>query len=278
MTQILTTKSRKADGRDGWYLITPAQAAALLEQRAKNRSLRDFRAQKIAADILDHAWRPNGESIIFDDKGRLNDGQHRLRACVLADKPIEVYCIFGISWKVFDSLDQGAGRGGDDLAAVMDFSNASLVSALTRLSIDYTEGNIGITGLPKMSSAKLRGYMHLHRERLAAAAAVAVTFQKGIRTLLPLSHACFVYYMNVEQHPDKALEFLEKLATGAGLHKDDAILLFRKRMTDLKGEKHTVLKGHKIALLIKAWNAFLANKPISLLRWKSDVETFPRFD
>lgn len=272
------TRSRKQDPRDGWYLITPAQAGALLEHGGKNRPLKEFRAQKIAADILDGAWRPNGESFIFDDKGRPIDCQHRLRGCVLANKPIEGYCVFDIPSKYFPSFDQGAARGGNDLAALLDFANANLVAACTRLAMEYAAESIGKTGRRGMASERLRLYMERNRERLTTAVSTTVKFRTGIVKLIPLSHAAFVYYMNMEAHSRQALEFLEKLSSGAGLHKGDSLLLFRQRMTDLVGEKHKLRQDDKLALIIKTWNAFLAGKPIALLRWKRDVEAFPRFD
>lgn len=270
-------RSRKADPRNGCYFITPAQAADLLEHGAKNRPLREHRAQSIADEILAGAWKVNGESIVFDDKGRLVDGQHRLRACELANKTIEVFCVFGIPSKYFASFDQGHGRGGNDIAALMEFRNANCIAACARLVIEFTDGTIAKTGI-RMPNERLRAYMDRNREALTSAVDAVLKVQTGIRKLIPLSHAAFVYYMNASAHGDRALEFLEKLSTGAGLHKGDAVLLFRQRMTDLIGEKHVLRQMDKLALIIKTWNAFLVNKPLGVLRWKSDVEPFPRFE
>jgi len=270
-------ESRKHDPRDGWKIISPAQAASLFEQRAKNRPLKEHRAQVIANEILAGAWRPNGETIVFDDKGRPIDCQHRLRACVLANKPIEAYCVFGIPAKFFASFDQGSARAGCDIAALMDFSNATTIAAVARLAIEYTDGTIAKTGQGKLSTERLRVYMDRNRDRLTNAVSAAMKHRNGIVKLIPISHAAFAYYMNAEAHAPQAETFLERLSTGAGLKKGDSLLLFRQRMTDIIGEKHKLRQTDKLALIIKTWNAFLADKTIAVLRWKSDVEAFPRF-
>lgn len=268
---------RKWNRRDGWYQISPAEAIALLNDGARNRPLREARAQKIAAEIKAGTWRENGESVIFDGNGRLIDGQHRLRACVLADRPIVVFCVFGVPAKFFPSFDQGKVRGGDDLAALMDFSNATSVAAVARLAIMYADGALTKTGQPPMASERLRLFMDRNREGLTDAVEFSNKFRKGIVKLIPISHAAFLYFMNrIEPERSRAADFIERLATGIGLHKGDALLLFRTRMVDLIGEKHKLTQTQKLALLIKAWNAFLAGKQVGVLRLRDD-EPFPKF-
>lgn len=268
---------KKWNGRDGWYEITPAIAAELLERAAKNRPLKEWRAQQLAAEIGAGQWRANGESVVFDERGRLIDGQHRLRACVLAGRAFVVYCIFDVSGKVFPSFDQGAARNGGDLASLMGFDNSSAVAAVATLAIDYEDRTIDKTGKRKLPPERRRSYMDRHRDRITAAVTAAIKYRNGLEGLVPLSHAAFTYYMVSEQNNGLAEEFLEKLATGTGLNNGDALLLFRKRMTALIGEKHKMAKAERVALLIKAWNAFIAGKKVGVLRWRSDVETFPAF-
>lgn len=274
----ILTRSRKHDSRDGWYSITPPQAAALLNGMGKNRPLKEHQAQRIADDIMNGLWRPNGETIIFDEKGRPIDCQHRLRACVLANKPIETYCVFGIPARFFPSFDQGKARGGSDLAALMNFSNANLIAATSRLAIMYEDGTLGQTGTRAMPSERLKQYYERHRDRLTEAVAMAMKFRAGIVKLIPMSHASFAYYVTNDLHPEQATIFIERLATGVDLKKGDAIIAFRQRMLDLVGVKHRLRQTEKLALLIKAWNAFLEGKPITILRWKTDTEVFPRFN
>jgi len=123
----------------------------------------------------------------------------------------------------------------------------------------------------------MKVFMERHREQLQDAAEMLIQFQAGLRGFISFSHACFVYYMNVKKHKDKVLEFLEKLSSGAGLSKGDPILVLLKRMRDLKGDRHKITSEEKIAFIIMVWNAFLTGDEIKVLRWRSQVDQFPRF-
>ncbi len=269
---------KKPGPRDGWYEISPAQATYLLERGAKNRPLNEHRAQRIAAEILAGTWRPNGETLIFDDKGRLIDGQTRLRACVLANKSILCYCVFDIPDRYFPSLDQGAPRGGSDTVALMDFANYNCVAAVIRLAIQYADSALGRGKNQVVSNERVRLYAQRNKERLNTAVAFIHRHRKGLVKLIPISHAAFLYYAVSETKNDQAMDFIEKLASGAGLKKGDGLLLFRQRMTDLIGEKHALRSDHKLALLIKTWNAYIGDRAVGTLKWSSEVEAFPHID
>jgi hypothetical protein len=269
---------RKPDQRDGWYRFTPASAQITLDGGAKNRRRREFRSQRIAADVTAGFWRENGESLIFDEKGKLMDGQTRLRACVIADKPIVAYCVFGVPYKFFPSLDQCAPRSGSDLSGLLGFAHENCVSAVAKLGILYAEKKITTTGKSQqIGNDRLRIYLDRNHDRLITAVSAAQTRRKGIVKLLPISLAAFVHYMVAKNHPDKVEEFLDKLSSGENLRKGDALLLLRERMKDLAGQKHILLRSDKLALLIKAWNSFLAGTTVKVLKWNGDVEQFPVF-
>lgn len=263
--------------RDGWYELTPAIAQGLLETASANRPLREARAARIAADITRNAWRVNGETIVFDERGRLLDGQHRLRACVLAQKPIVCYCIFGIPARLFSSFDQGMARNGFDIAALMEFPNAALVAATARLAIAYADGTLkgGFSG--KLPNDQLRLYLERHRDALTGAGRMAVQHAKNLAHLMPTSHAAFMVYMTFEKEPARTAEFLEKVATGVGLHKGEPILVFRQRMIDLNASSATLPAHHRLAMLIKTWNAFRAKRQVLLLRF-IDGEAYPQVE
>jgi hypothetical protein len=269
---------RKPDERDGWYEFVPVTAQADLDAGAKNRPRNEFRAERIAADISAGHWRENGETLVYDETGRLMDGQTRLRACILANKPLVSYCVFGVPYVVFPSLDTGRSRSGGDIAGLLGFKNCHAIAAVARLIIRYQRGVLTTTGSSTIiPNEEIKSYLKRNRERLSAAMEFVQKRRGGIVGLLPISQVAFVFYMNAEKHRSKAEEFVEKLATGAELAQQSPILILRRRMEGLRGEKHLLTEPQKLALVIKAWNAFLAGKSTSLLKWNAEVETFPKF-
>ena len=60
---------RKADPRDGWYEIGPAEAQKFLECALPNRPLREFRAEAIAEEIKAGRWKANAEPLTLTFRG-----------------------------------------------------------------------------------------------------------------------------------------------------------------------------------------------------------------
>lgn len=263
--------------RDGWYEISPAQAAHLLASGGKNRPLKEVRARLLADAIEAGAWKENGETIIFDEDGVLMDGQHRLRACVLADRPIVSYCVFDVSSSFFASLDTGASRSGGDVAALLDFQNATSVAAIARLTTIYANGTVvnRMEDSRIMTNDQLGRFIAYYRNELNAAIMTVIKYRPGLTRLVPLSHMMFLNFMVSDK--EKVEQFTDKMATGEGLVKGDALLLFRQKMLNLVGERHKLRQLDKLALLVKSWNAFVRNRPVGLLRWSSD-EQFPKIE
>lgn len=90
-----------------WEDIDPEQAAAILKlSNAMNpRKIVLEHAMRIAEQIERDQWVPNGEAIIFDSTGSLIDGQHRLSACVLANKPIRSLVVRGVAPEARETID-----------------------------------------------------------------------------------------------------------------------------------------------------------------------------
>lgn len=105
---------------NGWGVaiteVTPALAAAMLAtNRADNRNRRQTAYTRYADDIRCGRWRLTHQGIAFDRQGRLCDGQHRLFACVQAEKPFRSLVFFGAGGNEEMAVhDTGAGRTAQD--------------------------------------------------------------------------------------------------------------------------------------------------------------------
>jgi len=254
----------KGDERNGWYSVEPADAQKLLDEQPENRPLRDSKAERFAADIKSNRWLQNGEPIILDDDAKLLDGQGRCRAIVIAGKAIESYVVFGIPRKFFVSVDTGQNRSGADTLALGGTANYAIAAAVCRLAIR--------AGLPSGSSStipnwKLNDFARKNKDRLVNAFDVLgpVLHQSP---LIP-SILLYVYMEAHEINPTKARDFALGVAVGEGLPAGSPMLVLRNRMIALRGDAHKMLGYEKLALTIKAWNAFVAGKKISLLKWTS---------
>ena len=82
--------------------ITPEIARDYLSKNSRNprKTMDRSVIRKYADDIEAGLWQLNGEAIIFDEDGFLKNGQHRLCAVILANKPIRTLVVRGVGREI----------------------------------------------------------------------------------------------------------------------------------------------------------------------------------
>jgi len=81
-----------------------------LRKNEGNRKLRESRAAGLARAIVAGKWTLTHQAIAFSKKGRLLDGQHRLRAIILANIPIQCVVARDVPEDAFAYMDAGLPR------------------------------------------------------------------------------------------------------------------------------------------------------------------------
>jgi len=89
--------------------ITPRQATKLLESNVENnRPISDRHVQSLARDMKEGNWAENGETIKVCPQGSVLDGQHRLWACVVSNRPFTTAVVRGV--ENLDNVDRNRPR------------------------------------------------------------------------------------------------------------------------------------------------------------------------
>lgn len=123
--------------------ITPEKANEFLGKNIVNRNIRDKRVNQYVKEMQNGRWELNGESIKFNDKGELIDGQHRLTAIVKSGMAIDMCVVWDVPSEV-TILDRGSGRSTADTLIIsgMDKKLAnSTVVGIVKLHFWNTTGN-----------------------------------------------------------------------------------------------------------------------------------------
>lgn len=87
-------------------LLSPSQAASLLERRRPGASTRPAVVRAYAEAMRGGKWVFNGIPVIIGDDDTLLDGVQRLRACVEADQPFPTLTVRGVAPAVLHTVDQ----------------------------------------------------------------------------------------------------------------------------------------------------------------------------
>lgn len=253
--------------------ITPQVAAALIENKAQNRTPNARHVENIASAIRNGEFEFNGESVIVDQNGKLIDGQHRCLAVIDAGQSIDALIVRGIRNKAFATIDQAAKRTPGQVLTMDGVPDGNNVAATVRLVEAYKRG------VPMWDLSQFRPSPAYIKERVAfygalqpdMAAAWPVVAQLGGSK----SYYAALHYLFAEKDRVRAEQFFTVLAHGEGLSSGDPILALRNYLIAERASKVRIdqVKRHTFIAFVSAWNACRTGR--QLRRIKADVQSVP---
>lgn len=116
-----------------WAVITPAIAAALMDRNIDNRPLRRKTVENYRRVIESGHWHLTHQGMAMDQRGVLQDGQHRLQACIEAEVDISASFFVGMPVENFKAIDEGRNRTAADLFGKAGEIDVNLLQATVRL-------------------------------------------------------------------------------------------------------------------------------------------------
>ena len=97
-------------------VVTPAMAENwLAHANTNNRRISDAHVRRLARDMTNGDWVLTHEGVAFDPSGVLLDGQHRLRAIVYSQTPIELNVWRNVTREALMAIDSGRTRSVGDI-------------------------------------------------------------------------------------------------------------------------------------------------------------------
>ena len=256
-------------------VVSPRIASELLATNPDgNRRIAPEAARKYARDMSDGNWRTNGQTIKIGRSGRMLDGQHRCQGAVLSGRSFTTFLVHGIDDDLFETFDSGSVNGFDDVLASRGVRNASRVAAAARW-LWLMENGLILTATPSSNS-------ELTRLLAAHPGLERTSVSRDVGNMLAPGVAHVAMYLFSRSDPEEAAAFFGKLDSGLGImDESDPVHRLRQRMVgldqDKKGDFGGMDKVSKLAMTIKAWNAFRRGGKMrkSELNWDRKSEAFP---
>lgn len=228
--------------------ISPDDAQRYLGKAHTNRRLRAKAVQNLAADMTNGAWIDNGESLIFDEEGRLMDGQHRLSAVIISGKTIKFLVVRGVSSDAMHTIDSGLSRSDADVLGLRGHLNSTILASALLLLSAWNKG--WRSALKRGPRQELVALLEAN-PTIEASVSVAASYGRGF------SRACvaFAHFMCAAIDRSMADAFFDDLRSGVGLEADDPVLHLRNRLLgETKFVTGTQGRWKGLALIFRAWN------------------------
>lgn len=258
--------------------ITPDVAVQMLECNVKNRNVSDFTVERYAKDMQWGDWQLTGGAIVFNTQGQLDDGQHRLLACVRSGVPFDTVVIRGTEPKAQDMMDGGRKRSNADVLAIRGEKNytalataAGVIAAAREYGFDaaFRKGrNYSVTRAEVLREA-------MGKEELKTCVHACVT--ESVKKAYSCGDMAALYYVFRKIDRDDADFFLADFSKSVPT-RQPVQLLKNTLITDKANKKQKLGRDTKAAFAIKAWNAFRNGEEPAFLRWTrggAHPESFP---
>lgn len=225
---------RGADGSDH-MTITPAFAALILSRFAPkddlpNRKMRQVRVIKLSHDIQRGRWESEThQGIAFTDRGILQDGQHRLAACLRSGVPIRLPVWYGQPRRANSKTDDVVPREASDILALggTPIPSTVLTAAVARMVLAVRARDMPSARL--ITKADVVEFATSHHEALAPAVRIGMNASRHLRARVPgtpLGAAAFI--ISDVADVTSVQEFFGRLADGENLLGGSPILALRE--------------------------------------------------
>ncbi|MFJ2176432.1 hypothetical protein ACIOHE_26515 [Streptomyces sp. NPDC087851] len=260
----------------GIVTVTPEMASDWLSYRnhPKNRPLSKAVSFKYQKDMEAGRWtEETPEGYIFDTDGWIISGQHRMKAQANSNVTLRMWVFPGEPREIFEVVDQGYKRTAAHLLRV---PNATSIANGGRHLAALADGDRwGMPRFSKITTPEIVETVHAWPELTwHVTAAHATSVQAGIPAGAHCAMLAQAARAGGERSTDLIQMWLDGVRTGADLAARDPRLHLRRRFHSGpptgKGARDLTY-----ALIVKAWNAYVAGETITVLRHMS-TEVLPR--
>ncbi len=245
-------------GRDIKYrieVISPAAAEKYLLQNRNNRKTVDTHVDSLARDIAAGVFVLNYDAIAFGKDGRLLDGQHRLKACVRANSPIESLVLEGLDESAYDTYDIQAKKG----VSVRDLVDGRAVDQAQVKAAAVLVWKDAHKNLPfgsKPTPAEIREII-LANPKLVELRG----FGDANRKLGPPAVLTFLAFKYTREAPRIAARFLRQLEHPEEIEAGSPVLALRARLIKLRENRDRPVDRYTVmAIIDRAWVRFRAHR------------------
>jgi hypothetical protein len=248
-------------------IITPERAAELLKLNYNNRNMRPNHVARIAENMSQGTFPFTGDPIRYNDNG-LQDGQHRLMACVQSGSSFKTLVIYGLPDSVMAVIDNGVSRNLGDTLRWDGVKNAKVVAGVTRFYwVFLDKGNLNNSSARCLATnVQLREFYAHQDELIQWAAGLGRSLTKSVgMSYVPWSIA-LMHLRSAGNDPYFIEAFVDSIQSGVGLTKNSPVLVLRNWITKNLATRRKVSHQETLIAIVRTWNDWADNRDRSILR------------
>lgn len=260
-------------------LVTPSMASEWLKTNTRNRRLSSAHVAHLEHVLRSGQWRINGDAIRFGRDGALQDGQHRLTACVNTGIGFHTFVVWNLESDAFDTIDVDVKpRSVSDIIGLHGVKNANGVSAAVKTlwafknTGSFYDGGYGSDGYtPRVCMELIQ-----KRPNIYESVSKVIKNKQRYNAFSSKSLLGALHYLFNTVDERLSSEMIEVIENGSTVISRPFNLLreclIKRRLTGV----HMGRKFHA-SLSIKAWNSEISGKWIRRLQY-TPSDPFPNIE
>jgi hypothetical protein len=259
----------------GMHTVTigPTLAEFWFSLNSPNRDVSKQFVDEYARRMQEGKWVHNGESLKFNKKGLLIDGQTRLLAIMKSGANIVSDVRFGLEIDAKDTLDEGRKRQADGSFKMHGVSNYTNAAAICRGVMSWQRGS-KVKAVLLMNQEVFEFYSK--NPIIQEIATISAAHYMACRKTISRSEIGVLMFLFQEIHSLKmADDFFHDIANGYSDRTTCVKLLVDRLILDKISNTRKMPAEVKRALIIKAWNNWVKRSNLKQLKY-SIGEEFPK--
>jgi hypothetical protein len=257
-------------------LVTPSLANEWLSFNLHNRRVNPNSVARLASDMKNGRWQDNGESIKFDRENRLIDGQHRLLAIIASGVSLRLLVVRNLEPASQQTIDIGVSRTTGQIAGMLGVTNSHELSALAHALLRY-ERSKDVVWSATVSATKTEIVDLVTREagNLSRANSFGHQARRAAR-IKSVPYSLLAFHVLNKYDEGTWMQWHDRIVDGVGLSQTDSRLVLRNQsMRRDSARQGSWAQQEMIGWVIKAWNAYVSDRPVKALIFRKDELPMP---
>lgn len=245
-------------------IICSQTANQYLAQNKKNRKPCNKTISKLAKDMANGNWHLTGDSVKFDTDGVLIDGQHRLMAVVQCGIPQQMLVVRNVTPAAKIVTDTGKPRVFSNVLEFDNCKNAKDVATIARAAYEFHHGKQSAS--TAVSHCELIAFLNENPE-IHDCATWSTSNRKHYSNFGHMAIWGAVYFATGKVDEDKRDEFFDLLKLPPQNAKHPCTVVKNTLIANYRKGRFTASRTWVWAVIIKSWNAYMANKEVSMYKF-----------
>jgi len=255
--------------------FTPTVAEGFLKGNHGNRNVRPHVVSNYARQMKQGLWNIGESMICVSPEGKLLNGQHRLLAVIESGATVKMYVRWGVAEAEYATMDRGEVRKASDFFAHNGILNGVRAAAFANLVRNYRVRGT-VNGSPQDGNKPTPEEL-LEVWNSIPYAGDTLKSATPIHTSITTVWGMFAFWLIAEgASVETAKEFFSVMHPSCSIPMSNTHPARRLQdlMRNAKSRRIKYTCEETVALVVKAYNAWIEGREVQSLAWRS-TEAFP---